>query len=256
MILKEYKDTLAYDTAFWMAGLYDSDYPLEQLGSLSLEVSDKLRVLAIIGLLTKGDNDLMCHNLIRSGNARVVFLKRLKLAKVEIDHHMCSGRYEPLLDSIAAGNFELAQQISAMSPSEWLKDHEYEDDYCYAQIIQRLIQAEISQNDIFPFLIQFKDYLNDEENARFDICKALINYDQVAFEEAFENLLDERELLIMKDKEEGQMEDPLIIAKRHIFIEGLALLRVAKKHGLLIQSEYRYCPSIALMPMKKPFPGE
>lgn len=256
MILKEYNDTLAYDTAFWMAGLYDSDYPLEQLGSLSLEVSDKLRVLAIIGLLTKGDNDLMCHNLIRSGNARVVFLKRLKLAKVEIDHHMCSGRYEPLLDSIAAGNFELAQQISELSPSEWLKGHEYEDDYCYAQIIQRLIQTEINQNDIFPFLIQFESYLNDESNTRFDICRALVNFERVAFEKAFENLLEERELQITMDKGAGQMEDPQIIAKRHVFIEGLALLRIAKKHGLILQGEYSCCPSIALMPMKKPFPGE
>lgn len=256
MILKEYNSALAYDAAFWMAGLYNSDYPIEQLGELSLDVSEKLRVLAIIGLLTKGDHDLMCHNLIRSGIAREIYLKRLQLVNIEVDHHMCSGRYEPLLDSIAAGNFELAQKIAGLSPKQWLEGHEYEDDYCYAQIIHGLIQMTINQDDVFSFLTQFEDYLKGETNTRFDICTALANFDSVGFQEAFDSLLEERELRIIKDKENGQMEEPQVIANRQIFIEGLALLKIAKKSGLIIQQEYKYCPSIAQVSMKNPFPGE
>ncbi len=52
------------------------------------------------------------------------------------------------------------------------------------------------------------------------------------------------------------MEDPVVIAERQIYIEGLAILRIADKLGFVTQSEYRFCPSIARVAMVKPFPDE
>ena len=69
-MLAEYSESLAYETAFWLQGVDDPEFPLEELGRLSLEVSERFRALAIILLLSNGSVDLFCHNLIRSGLSR------------------------------------------------------------------------------------------------------------------------------------------------------------------------------------------
>src|SRR5262245_43484335 len=115
MQLEEYGEVLAYDIAFWMQGLTEPTYPVEQLGKLSLELSDKLRGLAILTLLVKGNSDFFYHNLIRSGIARETYLQRLKDAGIDDDYHQASGRYEPLLDAIASHDLALARRIVVLS---------------------------------------------------------------------------------------------------------------------------------------------
>jgi len=256
MKFEVYGQPLAYEIAFWMSGLTDPEYPVEELGTLSLELSSKFRALAIMSLLVKADSDLFYHNLIRSGIARETYLQRLKSEGIDQDHHLASGRYEPLIDAIAADDMALALRIVDLSPTEWRKGHEYEDDYCYAQILHRLAQEMPPEHEILLLLEQFESYLEGEPSARLDVCKALVERDQDAFDETFDALLDEQEAKIAADKAQGQMEDPVVIAQRQVFIEGLAILRLAEGRGLTTQLDYRYCPSLARVPMRAPFPGE
>lgn len=256
MKLGEYRKVLAYDIAFWMQGLTNPDYPMKRLGGLSLELSDKLRAMAIMALLVKGDSDVFYHNLIRGGITRETYLQRLKNEGINKDHHRASGRYESLLDAVAAGDMALARRIVELSPAEWQNGHEYEDDYCYAQILHRLIQETPPEQEIIPLLNQFEAYLEGEPSARLDVCKALMERNQNAFDEAFDALLEEQEAKIAADKARCQMEDPIVIAQRQVFVEGLAILRLAEMRGLTTQSEYRYCPSLSRIPMEIPFSGE
>jgi Immunity protein 49 len=256
MELDEYREPLAYELAFWMQGLTDPEYPLGELGSLSLAISAKFRVMAIMVLLVNADSDRFYHNLIRSGIARETYLKRLKNEGVDKAHHLASGRYQPLLDVIAAGDFGLARNIVELLPTEWQKGHEYEDDYCYAQILHRLVQETPPEEEFAPLLEQFEVYLDGEESARLHVCRALVGRNQEAFDEAFEMLLNEQDAKIAADRERGQMEDPEIVAQRQVFVEGLAILRLAERRGLTTQAEYQYCPSLARVPIRTPFPGE
>jgi len=41
-----------------------------------------------------------------------------------------------------------------------------------------------------------------------------------------------------------------------VYVEGLAFLRIAERLGLALQGEYLYLPSLARVPMRRPFPGE
>ena len=172
------------------------------------------------------------------------------------DHHRCSGRYETLLDSIAAGELELARRIVSLSPKEWRKEHEYEDDYCYAQVLSRFVQVVPPGEEILQIFDQFEAYLSGESNARFVLCQAMLAGDQDTFDEAFDALLDEQEAKIEADIVRGELEEPQVIAQRQVFVEGLAILRLAEKLGLTTQPEYKYCPSLARVPMQEPFPGE
>ena len=256
MKLKEYADPLSWETAFWMSGVHSPRYPLDQLGSLSLEVSEKLRGMAIIVLLTKGDTDTFYHNLIRSGMARETYLRRCAESGLLDDHHRAAGRYEPFLDAVAAGDFVLARRIAQLSPVEWMEEHEYEDDYCYARSLFAFA-SEPPDNDLIPGLLaRFEAFLERQGSARLAILRALLEKSQIDFDVAFDDLLRERTARIRADIARGQFEKPARVAQRKVFVEGLALLRLADARGLETEPEYIYCPALARKPMKRPFPGE
>lgn len=255
MMLSEYLEGFAYNAAFSALGLENPDYPLDQLGDLSLELSTQFRVLAIGHLLVRGEPDSYYHNLMRSGRARLTYLRRLAAAGVTDDHHQVAGRFDPLLDALAAGDLALAREIAAASPTEWREGREYEDDFCYAGFLHAIIQPDPSAPGMEAILRRYQDWLGALSGPRLDTARALAGRDQAGFDEAFDWLLDARAAEIEANRERGQLETPEVEAERRVFVEGLALLRLADLRGLATQREYRYCPSLARVPMRTPFPG-
>lgn len=256
MKLTEYLDIIAYDIGFWMAAFQNPDYPLDQLGDISIDVSEKLRAAAIIALVGKGDSDAYFHNLIRSARCRIGYLQRLRDAGVSNAHHQASGRIGPLLDAIAAADFATARQIVALSPRDWLQGHEYEDDFCYAQLVHGLLSAPPDANRLQQLFQRFEQVLDGQDEPRFGVMKALVDRDQAAFDNAFEALLAARTAAIEAEKARKRIEEPAMIAERQVYVEGLALLQIATRLKIVTQSEYIYCPSVARVPMQTPFPGE
>lgn len=255
MKLAEYGEVMAYELAFFSQGLTNPASPLPEVGNLSLEISAKFRALAIMALLVKGDHNLFCHNLVRSGLARRSYLQRVRDEERLEDHHFTSGRYGALVDVLAAGEFGLARQLGDLAPSEWRQDREYEDDYCYARILRLLLDTPAPR--VLPSLFtQFEIYADGAANPRLEVTRSLYEGDRAGFEAAFADLLRDRELQIAADEERGQLETPEVIAERQVFVEGLALLRLGALLGIETEGEYRYCPSIALLPVTEPFPGE
>ncbi|HKE46331.1 MAG TPA: Imm49 family immunity protein [Steroidobacteraceae bacterium] len=256
MKLSEYAEPLAYEVAFALLGANDPATPVGELGDVGLELGPKLRALAIIVLLTTGNSDAFFHGLIRSAMLRHRFLARAQQEGMTDHHHFVSGRYEPLLDAIAASADALARSIAALAPSEMRPGHEYEDDYCYAQILKRLINDEPGQQEYLALLDRMGPAMDAERPARLPVCRALALQDQSAFDESFEGLLSQRASEITADIEGGQVDEAPTVALRQVYVEGLALLKLAERRGLRTLAEYRYCPSSARVPMRKPFPGE
>lgn len=254
MITSELFESTVYDAAFWASALDDPAYSLDRLGGVANDVSNKIRTIACYRLLADGKSDGFYHNLIRSGLVRRRYLQRCLKASLIADHFRGCSRFLPLCDSLTAGDFELARSIVEVSPVEFLDGHEYEDDYCYGRVLNLLVAGE--QNQAPPILDRFERYLEGTPNGRFLVAKALIKADASEFEAAFEILLQDRREEIAKNVERGEMESPHIVAARRVFIEGLGILRLAERMGLKTQDEYLYCPSLARVPMVKPFPGE
>lgn len=221
-----------------------------------MELSDKLRTLAIISLLAKAHVDLFCHHLIRSGMVRETYLRRLAEEGITNDHHYGSGRYAPLLDVVAVPDFELAGRIVELSPLDWRENHEYEYDYCYAQILHRFVRGASVDSEIPPLLERFETCLAGEPSAQLDTCAALLASDQDAFDKAFTDLLDTHEAKIAAANDCGQIESAVGTIQRLVFVEGLAVLRLAERRGLKTQREYSYCPHLARAGMQAPFSGE
>jgi Immunity protein 49 len=253
--LSEEAQALAYDTAFWLVGFEEpGTYPLHRLGAVAVELCGKLRGLAIVALLTQGDADKFAHNLMRSGRVREVYLQRMREHGIDTDHHLASGRVAPLMDALAAGDVDLAHRIAWASPRSFSPQREYEDDFAYAQILHRLIHGVTAVPVYEPFLAQFEAALKGAPSARLDVVTALVHRDQAGFELAFAALLAERQKQIRLDLARAQLESPTVLAERQVFIEGLALLRLAQRQGLPTQGEYLYCPSLARRPLRTPLP--
>ena len=192
MKLGETLDPLATDVAFWLAGIDAPDYPFHALGELSLEVSTKLRAVAIILLLVRADTDLFLHDLIRSGVVREKYLTRCHAEGRTDDHHCVSGRPGPLLDAIASGDLALVGRIAALSPAQWQKGREYEDDYCFAQLLHRLVQPAPPKDEVAALLDRYEAYQDGQSSARLEVCRALSAGAQQAFDDAFDDRLTER----------------------------------------------------------------
>lgn len=256
MKLADETETLGWDTAFWLLGVNNPDTSVAELGKLSLELGPKLRALAIMALLTEGDVNTFCHNLIRSALVRQRYLSRAHEEGLTSDHHFAAGRYEPLLDAIAASAQAVAQRLIELSPTSLREGHEYPDDFCYAQLLHQLALGKGNPDDCAPLLERMAETIDESQPARLGVVSALVARTQEDFDVHFEALLNEREATIEADKERGQLEEPHVVAQRLVFIEGLALLRLATQRGLATLEEYRYCPSLARLPMTLPFPGE
>ena len=255
MKLADYVTPVSYDIAFWMTAFENPDYPLDQLGNVSIDVQGKLRAAAILVLLTKGDSDVFFHNLMRSARCRLAYLQRLRDAAISNAHHQASGRVDAFLDAVAASDFTSARAIAALSPTDWLQGAEYEDDFCYAQVLHGLLAPQVDRKRLPGLFARAETLLAGQADARLSVAKAIYDHDQSAFDESFEALLAGRTAQIEADKQRNKIEEPVMMANRQVYVEGLALLNIAVRLGLITQQEYLYCPSIARLPLQKPFPS-
>ena len=256
MKLSEYLQVLAYDIAFWMSAYQNPSFPLDQLGDVTEDVTAKLRSAAIIALLTKGDSDGYYHNLMRSARCRLKYLQRCRGAGHDTDHHQASSRLGGFMDAVAASDFSTARQIVELSPTDWLQGHEYEDDFCFAQIVHGLIAAKPDMERMAALFTRFEGVLDGRADAKLAVTKAIHERNQADFDEGIEALVAQRTGEIEAEKKRQKIEEPVMIAERQVYVDGLALLRIAERLGFTLQGEYLYLPSMARVTMQRPFPGE
>lgn len=208
-----------------------------------------------MALLSRGKANRFFHNLIRSGRIRCAHLERMQRERAFEEHDFVSGVLGPLFDALAAGDFALVQRMGGLSPSVFRPGHEYEDDHCFAQILFRMSHGPQTDADLPPWLARLAQVGQGEGDARVQVCAALVSRDAEAFADAFDLLLRARQAEIDADVARGEIEEPMVLAQRLVYIEGLALLRLAQARGIATEAEYAFCPSLARLPMTEPCPA-
>lgn len=250
MNFDESATALAYDAAFWAMAFDDEDYDLIALGDIALEVGRKFRALGIMGLLATGDNSHLHDNLRLSGEYRVKYLQRVVTAQRYELHHFVLGRVHPVFDLIAAGENTLLASLMDLSPSDLHPQREYLADHCYINLLAAFslsgsAATGFDEGTVRTSLEQYEQWLNGETDPRFEICTAFANSDEAAFLDAFHMLLAQR-LNDIEEHRDTDLEDAIIAAERFIFVEGLALLRIARLRSFEVDQEFALCPRSAL----------
>ena len=242
------------------------DFELEQIGECELleDLSDlcgllsqEYRSLAICKLLMDGDTDGFYHDLIRSAKTWLYFLDKNYTSHSSVRITICASRNSAIFDALSAAQVHIAAQIAGMSSSIWSPDDEYEDDFWYAHFINLFVLYTVTRKAIHfdEVLNSFEASLKGASDIRYKLCRALLEKNAGDFEFYFECLLKERSTLIRSDEDTAIGEEISFNLEKHVYIEGLALLRLAENVGINCNQEFLYCPPLARIPMVKEFPG-
>jgi hypothetical protein len=240
-------DTLAY------AGLL-AEFAAEgdsaiAIGKVCNDLASLYRALGVMAFLLAGETDAFFHGLIQSALTRKYFLDRCLAERNLQDRERRSSLIDPLLDAVAANQLRLARQLVAASPSEWMEGHEYRDDYAYAQFLHRLIDEPHAEKEktCRTALVDLEEALEGTASTRLDLCRALLDGDQAQFGEAFDRLVQERHRIVTEIADPAhdsiRAQEYTFEANRGVFVEGLAILRLAEERGLTTLSEYPMCPA-------------
>jgi len=233
------------------------DNSLENIGGACERIAHEYRSLAICKLLADADTDAFYHNLIRSGQIRFYYLSRCHRENRVQDSLLVASLIASFFDAVTANQFRLAIEMSRLSSRQWSPDDEYEDDFCYARFLYQYVAPELDRDDdLEGILSRFQLALEGKQNARWNVCKSLLAVDQAMFNEAYQQLIDERTEQIEEEEDSALGEEMTFLTEKHIFVEGLAILKIAERVGLQTEAEYLYCPAIARLPMTTPFPND
>jgi hypothetical protein len=215
---------------------------LPMVGTFYEDLVAGRRALGILRLLLQADVYGFACELAYSAQARRHYLARCAKAAYS-DYNLVASRSEPLFDALAGGWLDLARDIAALSPKAFREGDEYEDDFCYAHFFHTYVTGAPGPPD--AILEQFEAALQGASSPRLQICRALAGRDQSAFDAAFADLLDARTREVAKERRGTGDEDPAAAISTYVFVEGLAVLRVANHLGLTTLREYPQCPALA-----------
>lgn len=226
-------------------------YPMADTGAVFEELSELFQALGICYLLTAADVDKFRENLVRSGHARRYFLRKSQEEGNDQDRHLAISRSEAFLDSVVAGDLNLARDIEHLSSEVWERDWEYEDDFCFFLFLHKLVKhpVPLSEGELRAILDRFERALEGGISSRLNVCKSLATHDEMAFTETLRVLLVEEQEKF-DDKRSSIMASRLPFWPRSfVSVEGLALLKIAGIVGMRIDTEFLLCPQEARIPV-------
>lgn len=221
-------------------------YPVAEVGQVYEDIEDCFHALACCHLLRKADKRKFQNNLVWAALARRHFLLRCQQEKNDADFHGARSRSDGIFCALAAGDRDLAVEIGRRSPDAVMKDGEYPDDFSYHVLIYRLAAAAADDQVKAAFEAYKAEAKDDGE--RLAVCEALCSRDASAFDETFAKLVDHHTTQ-MNEERPSHTDRPTFEPKSLLFVEGLALLRLAELRGIeRRRREYPpQCPSTAIV---------
>jgi len=196
------------------------------------------RAYAICLFAQQGDTDVFFHWLLHAPITRRHFLRTAQAQKLTQSAHLRTGFVDPVLDAVAARQWKLAADIGAGTSPTWMDGYEYEDDFCYADFVRKLVSG---ADGIEALLARWHTSLEGGRDRRLEVAEALL----AGSPEAFETSL--RDLLHHTEAEASRLADPVTMSpladelpffpNRWISVEGLALLALAERRGITIENE-------------------
>jgi hypothetical protein len=243
-------ETLAGEIAFCLENIRVPGCTMDVAGRFYEEAAEALRAHAILRLLVDGDPNGFSNDLVMSGQSRRGWLRRCARQNYA-DYFLALSRSASMVDAMAGDDFLLAEEILALSPTAFRPGDEYEDDF-YWQRFLGLHLGTVPSADADAALAALAE---NAKGARVALAKALRSHDAEGFDEAFRDFLAEREAENAEDEALAD-EDAAVAAGTQVFVEGVAVLKLARKLGLEVADEYPMCPTLAFLAKKPATPAD
>lgn len=223
-----------------------SQSSLTPYGGTCYEIARYYRAMGIYDYLINFDIEGFFYGLIHSGLTRKHYLSQCQIENAQNEPQRMTSLVGPFFDAIASHQFKLAKDIARLSPDQWIDGAEYEDDFAYAYFFHVLVD-DSNSSKLDDIVKQYEIALQGQASARFDVCRAFLSKDQQEFDESFAALLEFYDAYMSEVAAEGPSASRVLEydfeANRRIFVEGLAILRLAEKVGLSTEEGYDLCPA-------------
>jgi hypothetical protein len=228
-------------------------------GRFYRELTELLRAHAILRLVVAADAEGFSSDLIMSGRAARAHLRHharpihadrrradvlLCAQPVRTERRRAHSCFGPFFDALAAGDIGLATEIADLAPSHWRPDQEPEEDFLWQRTLGLLLIG-AHKPLIEAHLARFAERIVEGKDARLEVCRALYAADSLAFDKAFRGLLCQREIEILRERRR-QAADTCHSLSTQVYVEGIAVLKMARAGGISIAREYPMCPALAL----------
>jgi hypothetical protein len=157
------------------------------------------------------------------------------------------------VDALAAQRPDLARRI-AEHEEPWHARYEYEDDFLYHRFLHEL--ALETKPDVTAATLEAMVRVRDGAPwPRGHVAEALQARESRAFDVAFLKLLDARGEEVSFQRHALGRDDLTFLTDERIFVEGLALVQLARSLGLSVRAEYSFCPAELLATAAPPNPN-
>jgi hypothetical protein len=212
------------------------------------------RVLGICALLEEADRAAFAACLVKSGQARRALLQRVQQGLVCPPKVICTSKDVFFAASLAAGDIGTARDIAGLAPQKHFEGFEYEDDFLFYHFLHHVLAAPDDTVGLRVILKRWDEVLEGGESAYRDICRELVMGDVRAFESAFMAFVRERQESLRDYARGFAANKELLATEGKVFIEGLAVLRLAELRSLPTPPQAPLIPRLARLPLRDRLP--
>lgn len=212
------------------------------------------RLLAICAMLEDADVDGFAALLAKSGFARLEFLNRAAPGQRIPEKFVCGSKNLGFSSALAAGDLGTAVAIARLSPRGHFEGVEYEDDFLFFHFLHSMVSDPKDEDTLRRILARWEEVLDGGPSSSRAVCEALLGGDGKDFDAAFEGFVGGRKKDLEIWKESLTYDAGLDATEGKIFVEGLAVLRLAEIKGVPTQREYDLVPDLARVPVGTPLP--
>lgn len=201
-----------------------------------MQVCRLYRCVATGILLVTGDPRGFYAHLFNSSRAFVDFLNRAAADE------KATSKAEAFFDAVACRDEGGARAIATLSPQTINKGKEYEEDFIYVSLLIRRFYLGATAADLQPMVEEWETYAADNPDVRLPVCRALLETDSAAFDEAIASAIDAK-LGEWEQLRQADMLDPDEASTTcRVSTEVLAWLEFAGRAGMRTEPEYRLAP--------------
>ncbi|WP_158620306.1 MULTISPECIES: immunity 49 family protein [Corallococcus] len=229
----------------------------EQSGRPYVEVAWFYRRVGLCELLSEARTDRFFVYLCKSAQARLHLLQRAAGGRPAQRQHTCASKNFSFMDALAAGQLELASRLARLTTDRHEPSLEYEEDFLLHHFLHRLTlgapAAEASE--LRPLLARWEAVLQGDVTCHLALCQALLTRDAKRFHRALADAIAQRAVTFKERKSDGGPQD-VVLTEPHVYVTGLALLRLAELRGMETFREYPTLPRLARVPLALAPPPE
>lgn len=208
-------------------------------------VSACYRTLAACALLLESDFNTYFAYLGNAAYARLDFLRKAN-ASADIDpRYLALSKDLGFASALAANDWALAEEISKLSRMTHSETVEYEDDFLFHYFLHSLLLDPDNKQKQQNILDRWFDVLGGAESGYYDVCASIGARDADEYPEAFESLLDSRTRQLDAYSELVSADQELLAVERGVFIDAIAVARLAERLGLESTDTYPSVPDMA-----------